>query len=117
MKIRNGFVSNSSSSSFCIYGTYVEGYEGYKGLYEIFKNDIEDADDFDDYELGELIDEKTNLETHAYDQRDGMYIGKSWSSVKDDQTGKQFKEEVEAELKKIGIEDKCETREEAWMDG
>ena len=24
MKIRNGFVSNSSSSSFCIYGTYIE---------------------------------------------------------------------------------------------
>jgi hypothetical protein len=25
MKIRQGFVSNSSSTSFCIYGLYVEG--------------------------------------------------------------------------------------------
>ena len=42
----------------------------------------------------------------------------STSGIGDDQTGKQFKEEVEKELKeKVGIKAKCGTHEYAWRDG
>ena len=92
MKIRNGFVSNSSSSSFCIYGTSV---------------DI-------DGNIEEMI-ENTGLEIHNY--YDTIYVGRSWSSIKDDETGAQFKESVNKALKNLGIDAKCGTCEEAWFDG
>jgi hypothetical protein len=80
MKIRNGFVSNSSSSSFVIYGVHLSDeyrskiYNTYDDFLEI--NHIPYVSNYDD-----------------------VYLGRSWSEVKDDETGKQFKERVEKEIK------------------
>jgi hypothetical protein len=69
--------------------------------------------------LYEILDDKlkdTDL-THDYPEGyEGWYIGKSWSAVGDDETGKEFKESVEKEMKKIfGDDIKFSTLSEAWM--
>jgi hypothetical protein len=94
MKIRQGFVSNSSSSSFLIYGVCVGG----------------------NCDLRNRCD-KLKLTCKQPIYTDDMYIGRSWSEVKDDETGEQFKKRVEKELTEFfGKETKCETLEAAWRD-
>lgn len=76
MKIRIGFVSNSSNTSFCIYGIYI-------------KNDSEDLQ-----EAIRILD----LYQHYGQDEDGLYVGKQWSDIKDDETGKQFKDSVKEKI-------------------
>jgi len=45
---------------------------------------------------------------------EGRYLGKSWDSVGDEETGKQFKENIENALKKLDPDISCDTHEEAW---
>lgn len=109
MKVRNGFVSNSSSSSFCIYGVEMDSYEFEKKM-KLIKPDLE-TDNI--YELAEHLEIK--LEVHTPSDFDKVYIGRSWSSIKDDETGKQLREGVEKELRDVfGEELKCSTQEESW---
>ena len=134
MKIRNGFVSNSSSSSFLIYGVALETsefrelfvknlQENVEVLPEYAKKLLENPDDFDydyDYELGEaackMLGEDFSLDSPS--EWDTFYIGRSWGSVRDNETGKQFKESVETQLKKYFGEDvEIGTHSEAWFDG
>jgi len=104
MKVRLGFVSNSSSVSFTIYGIYVEGKRN---------NCIEEIRNI----AGEM-----GLFTH-YD-RDGedAYIGRKWSDIKDNETGAEFKKSVKEKISllvlKASIKDAtlC-TFEEGWYDG
>lgn len=99
MKIRMGFVSNSSSSSFCIFGVCLDQDE----IIEKLKLDINEDDDFD---MIELLEEKCpKMEIHS-DMEDIFYIGKSWSSIKDDETGKQFKDSIFKQLKKLKLVNK-----------
>lgn len=105
MKVRTGFVSNSSSSSFCIYGVSIPESDLPKYLHPSDK----DAYDYFD---------GTPLSYHCplgYTS----YIGRSWSSIKDNQTGAEFKKETEELVKKhlLSPEDlKFGTLSEAWMD-
>jgi hypothetical protein len=106
MKIRNGFVSNSSTSSFLIYGVLLD--ESYP----------EADDSFYDRAESEMYDLKLPLGAHYFD---GTYIGTSWSKVKDDETGRQFKDRVESSIKELidhmGLDTeklKFGTFEEAW---
>ena len=102
MKCRNGFVSNSSSSSFLIYGTTIANGDG------------EDLDD----RIRKL---KLKLGTWNI-CGDAEYVGASWDKVGDDETGKQFKERVQAAVDRLtddlGVErEKCATCAAAWFDG
>ena len=115
MKVRNGFVSNSSSSSFCIYGKYFDSdelLEKVKTTNFLTEEELEEVEN-DDYELVEIIEEKTGLE--VYMDEDCAWIGKSWSYIGDDETGRQFKENVASEIEKIfgpGSGDNCGTHDE-----
>lgn len=97
MKIRTGFVSNSSSSSFCLYGVYL-GEE----------ND----------ELREKA-EKAGLEYRWGGQTEEYCMGKAWNSIGENQTGGQFKEEIKTKIKELLNKDdvKCATLEESWYNG
>ncbi len=94
MKFRLGFVSNSSNTSFCIYGVYLEK---------------------EDYELENKAGE-LGLYSH-WGQYDGIYIGREWSSIKDNETGKQFKEPTQKLINKLIPNAKCSTHEDGWYDG
>jgi hypothetical protein len=95
VKTRIGFVSNSSSSSFCIYGIY----------------------------LGHMSDEdyefinKTGLTDYGSPLDGDTYVGRSWTSIGNNETGGQFKESVEKLIANRWPDKKCNTYEEAWYDG
>ena len=102
MKIRQGFVSNSSTTSFCIYGAEADG---------IF-HDNDDNGDNDAWSTCEKMGLDYNQDDYS------SWVGLEWSSMRDDETGAQFKARVEAKLFKLGITpDQCDTFERAWRDG
>jgi hypothetical protein len=120
MKTRFGFVSNSSTSSFLIYGVAIDP-SNLKDLWLTkepdSKTDEDDEDDYDDDVYG-LLEEKlknSGLEYHVPDGYDCVYIGASWSAVKDDETGAQFKARVEKMLSDIGITEEPDTLSEAYQ--
>ena len=112
MKIRQGFVSNSSSSSFLIYGAEVSNHK--EKLAEKFGlGELENS-----YELVDTIEGKTGLFVSSGSDGDSLYVGRSWSSVKDEETGLQFKQSVEKKFKEeLGLDVKLETCSEAWYNG
>jgi hypothetical protein len=104
VKIRLGFVSNSSSCSFCIYGKY-----------------------FDDLEIEEIynFNRKHNVELFAdnpTDYMNGCYVGLEFTSIKDDETGREFKQRAQnlindmCDKLELGRVD-CEVCERGWYDG
>jgi len=97
MKIRQGFVSNSSSSSFLIYGTVVK--------------------DCEDSEINDKLVSDLGLEVFDSPYGDN-YIGISWDNIGGDETGNQFRKRIEEGVAKVlGKEAKCGTYSEAWYDG
>lgn len=106
MKVRNGFVSNSSSSSFMMYGTEIDKDEAIRLVGGVLKN--EGDEDYDDYCRSEEIEnimyealKDTDLHFVAPYEYDDVMIGRSWSSVKDDETGAQFKASIQAQITKV----------------
>jgi hypothetical protein len=95
--MRHGFVSNSSSSSFCIFGTQIDSND--KNISDIDKLYSTDLEHYQIYDDGYI------------------YIGLSWDKIKDDETGLQFKERVnEAINTLLGKKVECSTLERAWSD-
>lgn len=114
MKIRSGFVSNSSSSSFLIYGVYADNSEIKKALARA-KVEVDEDSDYVADELYNLVKDDSDVQTHSPDYSDGAYVGASWSRVKDNETGAEFKARIEAELKGIfGDDVKVGTHAESW---
>jgi len=116
MKIRNGFVSNSSSSSFLIFG---KSFEDVSFLNN--NNKVQELidEDYDVYEIMESVfPHKSDLEWHMMEYDDTIYVGQSWHKVKDDETGLQFKQRTVNDLNKFcgtnyTIKD-LKTLEKAW---
>jgi len=100
MKIRNGFVSNSSSSSFVIYGAKIPSKILNKENWDII--------------LENKIAENA-LSLYIEGNTEDYFIGRYWSDIDDDETGLQFKEKVEREITKvIGKKLKCSTYHETF---
>ena len=93
-----GFVSNSSTSSFCIYGARVD------------KKDLPEDDDV--YAAAE----EAGLE--CYRPYDNYYVGLCWADIGGDETGNQFKARVEALIENLcGKKVACATHIDAWYNG
>ena len=118
MKIRKGFVSNSSTTSFCIYGICIEDDLIQKACdLNKIKCDVS-SDDYSRYDKCDELAEVMGLEYHSGPDGEGAYFGKSLSSMKDEETFGQFKKSIEDKLSKIfGEEITCSVMEEAWRDG
>lgn len=104
MKIRLGFVSNSSSSSFCLYGVRIT---------EEMKSDWKLPEYMDELDLPLPLE---NYNPSGYSD----YVGVSLTNIKDDETGGQFKERVFELLKgsfpKINKKD-LKIYQQAWYNG
>lgn len=83
MKIRLGFVSNYSSSSFCIYGkTYIRDIEKIREV--MIQNDI-----------------KLGIEGEDAEDASILAVGLSPEMMKDDETAGEFKRKIERELMRL----------------
>jgi hypothetical protein len=110
MKTRQSFVSNSSSSSFVVWGSAldVEEFEAYlndtKPGWDVYKYEREGEERECEQGLEEYLDQGIGHSLSTYvPEWDGstIYIGKSPFSMKPGQTLKGYKEEIAEELTEL----------------
>jgi len=112
MKIRNGFVSNSSSSSFCIYGIETT-YEDLISILEIKGINVSKIKEELEYEgcidnpnesFKDILD-NSSLSIYHFGEEDMTFIGRSFGSLGEDETPREFKTEIRKDLsEKLGYE-------------
>jgi hypothetical protein len=91
-----GFVSNSSSTSFCVYGARFNRND---------ENDVEDKL------------EKSDLKVF-YGEYEDIYVGKEWYKIGDNETGAEFKARIETTIRELfGSDTTCDTYEEGFYNG
>ena len=113
MKMRNGFVSNSSSSSFVVYGAVIEKDELLEALLKKFP-DLEVERDED----GEIFLEETDIYDIIWDIPDAevqslslaedddlFMVGRPLTEIEENETLAQFKSRVHSVLDKIGVDE------------
>ena len=100
MKIRQGFVSNSSSSSFCILGKSFDIRE----LYKHFNIDEEKYEFLSDAEEAlESIINKLGFTIETNYENDCCYIGVNARNLDENKTIKQQREEILKKFKDAGF--------------
>ncbi len=113
MKERLGFVSNSSSSSFLIYGVCISE----STLIKVY-NTINGSDESEDSDVPYLIEKELGVESHHVPDDDYYFFGISPDSIRDDQTGAEFKKEVRDKLLKYFPDpSNFSYHSEAWHNG
>lgn len=124
MKTRNGFVSNSSTTSFCIMGIELdelnfpeEPNEEERKLME--ECEYEDVSDIDRSERMDIRFDKSGLDYEIEPYNDNVYVGLSVSKMRPDETMAQFQERA-AELIRQHLPE-CDKKPgwivDAWRDG
>lgn len=114
MKIRKGFVSNSSTSSFCIYGCSMDSDEalGKLSLSDELQQLAEDEG------IGEVLYEilsGKDIEHWAPYDWDMVFFGFSMAQIPDDVVVGDWKKKKEAELREfLGPDINCEVIQEAY---
>jgi hypothetical protein len=84
MKVRNGFVSNSSTTSFTIYGTCLS------------PRDLPTN-------VSDLCEQAGKVGLEVYEDYDDecVYVGRDPSEIGDEETGKQFKDNTSEKIKNL----------------
>jgi hypothetical protein len=126
MKSRGGFVSNSSSSSFVLYGAYVPIDLDNPVILALFETAVkesrwecdeettlEDSVSEQSYEAAELLADAAGLE-YGLPEGSEPCFGLSPQSFKDDETGAEFKARARAALARIGFTEEPCWHEESW---
>lgn len=123
MKIRHGFVSNSSSTSFTIIGICMERDKVMEKLLKAHPSffDADNADDIGD-DIYAVVDDtirKLDLGLSFYFPYDSdVYIGLDRENIGEDETGKQFRERAQKEVSQLLGEDvPVDNYSESWRDG
>lgn len=139
MRVKQDFVTNSSTTCFIAYGHSFETNEIYENEdlirrmfekdvawnkekgYEVKPFDVWRDDMKNDYGVGEYLDgvlSEVKLNWASYYDADCVYIGRSPWSMEDGQTMKEFQEDVKKAFEQLGFKDlKLYVIEEAWRDG
>lgn len=97
MKIRKGFVSNSSTTSFCIMGVTMSGSEFLEKC-RVAHPEFTDVEDvYDMFEkVAQKLDKSYSFYGAPYD--DIIYLGQDPEEQDEDETKRQFKARVKREM-------------------
>ena len=112
MKVKQDFVTNSSSTSFCGFGSTFELSELKEMIAEVKDMDEEKDDIFE--EISTVLGKYGLTIMSNYDN---IYVGATFADAKMTESKQDIKNKVENAFLSLGIEGSVDFMEEAWRDG